>query len=78
MKLTSTQARMVACSLEIDGRADRAAQAINPGHITAFTYRRGEAHSAPARRLEETQAAIGAAIAAHGLPAVIAELRATN
>jgi hypothetical protein len=30
MILNTTQARMVACSLEIDGRADIAAQAITP------------------------------------------------
>jgi hypothetical protein len=75
MILDTTQARIVACSLEIDGRADIAAQAITPGHVSEFTYRRGKADSAKARGREETQAAITAAIEARGLPAVIAELR---
>jgi hypothetical protein len=75
MNLNPTQARMVACSLEIDGRPDIAASAVVSGHITEFRYRKGVADSPKARRREELQTAITAAINTHGLPALIAQLR---
>ncbi|MGX5717950.1 hypothetical protein [Arthrobacter sp. MAHUQ-56] len=78
MNLSAMQARMAACSLEIDGRADIAAQAAISGHATEFTYRQGQPESPKARRRQETQGAIQAAVEARGLPAVIAELRSTN
>lgn len=75
MNLNPTQARMVACSLEIDGRPDVAASAVVSGHITEFRYKKGVADSPKARRLEELQTAITTAINTHGTPAVIAQLR---
>ncbi|MDO5867063.1 MULTISPECIES: hypothetical protein [Paenarthrobacter] len=78
MNLTTTQARMAACSLEIDGRPDIAAQAAVSGHVTEFTYRQGQPESPKARQREEIQAAIKTAIETHGLTAAIAELRNTN
>lgn len=73
--LNTTQALMVAASLEIDGRARRAAMSSIGGHITEFTYSHGAPFSPKAIRLEALTNELEAVIQDRGITATVAALR---
>ena len=72
-KLTETQRRMVAGSLEIDGRADRAAEALF--FQDEMTFAKNVAFSAPAREYETTVTALQGMIDMLGVEATVKALR---
>lgn len=74
--LNETQKRMIACSLEIDGRVDIAAGSVVGGHVSEFTYANGNNPvSAKAIELEELKAELEATIKSAGLEETIKNLR---
>jgi hypothetical protein len=79
LKLSYLQCRLAATSLEIDGRAQRGAEAAVSGHVSEFVYAgsttRSKAVSPKAILFQEVLAAIEESVAQVGLPATIAELR---
>lgn len=73
--LTQTQSKMIAASLEIDGRTDIAAAAVVPGHVTEFTYSNGQPFSAKAKTLAALEAELRVCVDQFGVEAVVQELR---
>lgn len=73
--LNTTQRRLVAASLEIDGRTDRASTAGISGHISEFTYRKGVPSSPKAIAQEELRQALELAVRTDGVDAAVAALR---
>lgn len=75
--LTDTQLKMIACSLEIDGRADTAATSVVGGGIWDFLYdgKTGEPTSPKAVELKEVESAIAGMIFLLGLAKTITALR---
>lgn len=73
--LNTTQRRLVAASLEIDGRADRASTAGISGHISEFRYRKGVPDSPKAKEQEALREALEQAVRAEGVEGTVAALR---
>lgn len=73
--LNTTQRRLVAASLEIDGRADRASTAGVSGHISEFRYRKGVPDSPKAKEQEALREALEQAVRAEGVEGTVAALR---
>ena len=75
--LSDTQRNMIACSLEIDGRADIAATSVVSGGIWDFMYdgTTGEPTSPKAVGLKKVESAIAGTIFLLGLENTIKTLR---
>lgn len=74
--LNSTQRRMIAGSLEIDGRPDIAAIAVVAGNVAEFKYRAdGSPASSAAVQLKSVEDAVQGAVTLLGLEGTIKALR---